>query len=245
MRLPLEGTPLMTRGRRMHERAPVVLAVSYRSTGGFLVSYSLNISRGGLFLESDSPLPVGTSLTLRMQIPGGSTEAHEIQGHVAWIREEESEEGRPGMGLAFDGVDESMGQLIDDLVASFEGLHIVLVGGKSSKSRSHLAGRLRSLLRGKVTEVGGKISAVDQLTEGVDLVVADLDRAGTEGLAFLKWVSEKLENPVSVVAMASTPEMQENAKNAGADEIVSSHGSPREFRLAVLRAISRPLVTKE
>lgn len=229
----------------MHERAPVVLAVSYRSTGGFLVSYSLNISRGGLFLESDSPIPVGTSLTLRMEIPNDSSEVREVQAKVAWIREEQSEEGRPGMGLAFEGVDKIMGEIIDNLVEAFDKLHIVLVGGKSSKSRSHLAGRLRSLLRGRVTEVGGKISAVDHLTEGVDLVVADLDRAGGEGLAFLKWVSENPEKPVPVVAMASTPQLQEEAKKAGADEIVGSHGSPRAFRLAVLRAISRPLVSEE
>ena len=69
------------------------MKVTYRSTGSFLVSYSLNLSKGGLFLESDAPLPVGTTLTLKLQIPGAQEEAV-VTGRVAWVRDE-SLSGKP------------------------------------------------------------------------------------------------------------------------------------------------------
>ncbi len=218
------------------------LEVSYRTAGSFLVSFSLNLSRGGVFVETDSPLPVGTELTLRLQIPGSGEVMDEVEARVVWVRDGENAEGRPGMGLVFEGLSEKTGMVIDKLVSSFEGVHIVFVGGKGGKNRSHLAGRLRSLLKSKVTEVGGKISAIDQLTEKVDLVVADLDRAGQDGLAFLSWAAERMDKRPAMVALASCDEMQENARKLGADEVITGGGSPKEFRTAVLRALSRPII---
>ncbi len=228
--------------KRKHERVPVILEVSYRTTGGFLVSYSMNLSKGGIFIETDNPLSVGEELTLRLMPSADKNVFEELRGRVVWVRKEETSEGRPGMGIVFENIAETIGDIIDDLVSTFKGLQIVFVGGKSSKSRSHFAGRLRSILRSKVTEVGGKISAIDQLTQNVDLIVADLDRAGQEGLALLRWATDGMKNRPALVALASLPEMQETAKKLGIDEVISPKGSPNEFRMAVLRALSRPLI---
>ncbi len=55
-----------------------------------------DLSEGGLFIKTDSPLAVGTDLALRLEIDGFGIP---MQGVVAWVREE-AVGGRPcGMGL--------------------------------------------------------------------------------------------------------------------------------------------------
>ena len=56
--------------RRAHERVRLSLEVAYRSTGSFLISYTVDLSRGGLFVHTADPGPVGSSLELRIAIPG-------------------------------------------------------------------------------------------------------------------------------------------------------------------------------
>ena len=50
----------MTDDRRQ-PRLPIQLKVAYRTTGAFLVAYSVNLSKGGIFLETPTPLEVGES----------------------------------------------------------------------------------------------------------------------------------------------------------------------------------------
>ena len=42
--------------------APFAMAVEFRSASSFLIAYSVNLSRGGLFLETGHELPVGAPL---------------------------------------------------------------------------------------------------------------------------------------------------------------------------------------
>jgi len=55
-----------------------------------------DLSEGGLFIKTDSPLPVGTDLALRLEIDGFDLP---LRGVVRWVREEAAG-GRPsGMGI--------------------------------------------------------------------------------------------------------------------------------------------------
>lgn len=55
-----------------------------------------DLSEGGLFIRTNSPQPVGTDLTLRLEVEGFGIP---LQGVVCWVREV-SEGGRPaGMGI--------------------------------------------------------------------------------------------------------------------------------------------------
>jgi uncharacterized protein (TIGR02266 family) len=55
-----------------------------------------DLSEGGLFIRTDSPLSEGTNLALRLEIEGFNIP---MQGVVRWVREEEKD-GRPsGMGV--------------------------------------------------------------------------------------------------------------------------------------------------
>ncbi len=64
----------------------------------------LNISRGGVFVHTSEPLPVGTELHMRIKIvtPFGDERDVESQAKVCWVSTRPGEEG---MGLTFTKID--------------------------------------------------------------------------------------------------------------------------------------------
>jgi hypothetical protein len=63
-----------------------------------------NISRGGVFVQTPAPLPVGTDLhmTVRVITPFGDEQEIESQAKVVWVSTRSGEEG---MGLTFTKID--------------------------------------------------------------------------------------------------------------------------------------------
>ena len=59
------------------------------------------LGAGGLFIQTDDPLPKGARLLMRFQLPGGDR-LHEIEGRVVW-RRRPNDPGSysPGMGIEF------------------------------------------------------------------------------------------------------------------------------------------------
>ncbi len=62
-----------------------------------------NLSEGGLFLRTSTPLELGAKAVVRF----GLTEADEVEAAaiVIWSRKDESAAGPPGMGLMFQDPD--------------------------------------------------------------------------------------------------------------------------------------------
>jgi len=54
---------------REHERVPVELKVVYTRLNRFFADYTRNLSRGGAFVLSKDPLPVGTRIALKLAVP--------------------------------------------------------------------------------------------------------------------------------------------------------------------------------
>jgi uncharacterized protein (TIGR02266 family) len=78
------------------------------ATGNQLVSRWLDLGLGGLFVEADPPMAVGTLLVLEIEIPGEGTAAS-TTGRVIWIRERPTSDGKPpGMGVSFTYADDAM-----------------------------------------------------------------------------------------------------------------------------------------
>lgn len=68
-----------------------------------LADYSVNLSTGGLFIETVSPLPVGTPLVIEFILPANGA-VIECQGKVAWVNHPEMLKNPSfpsGMGLQF------------------------------------------------------------------------------------------------------------------------------------------------
>jgi len=83
--------------RRKHQRAPIELKVQYWRFNSFFSDYAKNISKGGLFIQTPKPLPIGTQFLFRLGIPEQQA-PFELRGEVKWI---ESQEDSPGMGIQF------------------------------------------------------------------------------------------------------------------------------------------------
>ena len=104
---------------RVHRRAPLRLEMNYRdATGGnFLFEYSQNISKGGIFIETDTPLHMGTRLKMRFQIPGTDEEL-QVDGEVTWVNPvlEGDDNPNPGMGVQWVGLDDDQYEQIASVV---------------------------------------------------------------------------------------------------------------------------------
>jgi uncharacterized protein (TIGR02266 family) len=66
------------------------------------ISQTRNISLGGLYLESATPLPIGTTVQLRFQLPTQS-EPVEVAGDVRWVVKKGTGD-RSGIGIRFQGL---------------------------------------------------------------------------------------------------------------------------------------------
>lgn len=85
---------------RVASRVPVRVHVEYDDLDDFLDDYTANVSLGGMFVERDDPLHLGTRFRLKLRIPNRSR-AVETFGTVRWVVR--SEDGlTPGMGIQFD-----------------------------------------------------------------------------------------------------------------------------------------------
>ncbi len=70
--------------KRIHPRAPIELKVDYKRVNSFLADYTKNISKGGTFIGTDKPLPIGTRFHFRISVPQ-FPEPINLTGEVAWI----------------------------------------------------------------------------------------------------------------------------------------------------------------
>ncbi|MBE7452476.1 MAG: TIGR02266 family protein [Kofleriaceae bacterium] len=90
--------------RRLELRAPIELKVEYKRLNSFFADYTRNISRGGTFIRTTRPLPIGTEFLFKLFVPHLG-EPLRVQGEVQWIvTEADVEAGRhdePGMGIRF------------------------------------------------------------------------------------------------------------------------------------------------
>jgi type IV pilus assembly protein PilZ len=103
-------------------RAPVVLRVEYKRLNSFIADYTRNISRGGTFIRTEKPLPVGSEFIFvfimpsAVRVPSRSTPDDppssrpasrrlSMRGRVRWLKDSPKEEA--GMGIEFVFADES------------------------------------------------------------------------------------------------------------------------------------------
>jgi type IV pilus assembly protein PilZ len=55
---------------RVETRRPIELKVEYKRLNTFFADYIKNISRGGTFIKTSRPLPVGTEFLFKLFVPG-------------------------------------------------------------------------------------------------------------------------------------------------------------------------------
>jgi uncharacterized protein (TIGR02266 family) len=97
--------------RRSSPRVSLTIPVAYRLNNTIAPAVTLNVSRGGVAIRSSSPLAVGTSVKIRLRLPGGAAEI-EAEARVKWA------DRRVGMGLEFTTIDGDSQNAIDAFVQS-------------------------------------------------------------------------------------------------------------------------------
>ena len=100
------------RDRRADERRPIELKVEYKRLNTFFADYTKNISKGGTFIRTGKPLPVGTRFLFKLGVPTRS-EPFELLGEVVWSQGDVAE---AGMGIRFVYNDDSQRFSFEDLV---------------------------------------------------------------------------------------------------------------------------------
>jgi uncharacterized protein (TIGR02266 family) len=233
----------MTTDRRL-PRLPIKLEVEYRTAGAFLVSYSVNLSKGGIFVETAAPLPIGSQLALAFEVPGAGE--LEVSGVVAWVRQG-SLDGLPdGMGIQFENLDERYGGLIDGLVRDFIGLTVLVVAASPDRL-ALLARYVRSMISCEILEATDEPVAEVALESGPDLVVVDLDQRSDMGLKTIRAAkarSTATAHSTPVIILAGSAEARANGKAAGADEALPTPPSFQDLQAAVIRTLSRPAAVR-
>ena len=107
-----EGSDNKRRARRLQHELPV----AYRSVGSFLTDWATDISQGGMFINTKTPLPVGTDVKILIQLPtiespiglsGKVTRVTGLDGKARAV---------PGMGIEFTDIDPSRRKQLEVLV---------------------------------------------------------------------------------------------------------------------------------
>jgi uncharacterized protein (TIGR02266 family) len=96
---PPEELPSSSAERRRLERLGCEFEVEFLDDTHLITGFTQDISEGGVFVATYETLPLGTSVSLALELPGGRIE---VRGQVRWARPElEAAEQRPGLGIAF------------------------------------------------------------------------------------------------------------------------------------------------
>jgi len=107
---------------RDDQRIPIQLLVDYSCDGHYLFDFCKDLGTGGVFIQTNSPLPQGSSVDLTFTIPD-SKETLQTKGQVIWVQEEVSSRRDlvPGMGVQFSKFGIEQRQILENFVSRYHG----------------------------------------------------------------------------------------------------------------------------
>jgi uncharacterized protein (TIGR02266 family) len=92
---------------RDHNRVPLEVEVSMVSESNFWTGLTDNISKGGVFVATHQPPPVGSEVEIELKLPTSAT-SFVVRAVVRWVRTfaQCSDGFPPGCGLQFQSLSE-------------------------------------------------------------------------------------------------------------------------------------------
>jgi uncharacterized protein (TIGR02266 family) len=222
---------------------PYVVQVDFRTASSFLVAYSVNLSRGGMFLETDADIPTGALMTLDFSVPGAGTTS--LNGVVAWRRAlEEASAGPPGIGVEFQDVAPQLGVVIDKLVTGFRGVHILLLSG-DRQDRTTLARNIKSIIAtAEITQAADANVAATVVSGELDVAIVDIDFDIDGGIKTIQ-AAKQQEPPVPTIALTSNHAYRELAVAAGTDELLANPPAFADLQVVLVRALGKPVSIRQ
>jgi uncharacterized protein (TIGR02266 family) len=223
--------------RRAFERIPYAVQVEFRTASSFLVTYSINLSRGGMLLETDHSAELGSLIELEFGVPGAGP-IH-LVGRVAW-RRPAAQGGPAGLGIEFQDMGPEIGKLIDRLVSTYRGVKILILCSQQ-QLRESLGRLVRAVMSSaELATAADPREAESMLSGALDLAVIDTDAHPDEALRVVRKAKSSIP-PVPVLAIATSTEARTRALQAGADEITGNPPPAVEFQTLLVRALGRPM----
>ena len=99
--------------RRKSPRADLLVRVDYTAVDALFSEFARNVNEGGIFIETETPQPIGTTVELEFKLPG-MDEPLQVIGRVVRV-DHEGPDGS-GMGIEFENLDDDCRALINDLI---------------------------------------------------------------------------------------------------------------------------------
>ncbi len=104
--------------RRKDTRLDVTIKVDYATKGMFVSNYVTNLSRGGVFIQTDDPLPIQSQINLTFTLPEFNITI-KAKGKVTWTYDIKKGTSIiiPGMGIKFTDLTAEHKALIEDYIS--------------------------------------------------------------------------------------------------------------------------------
>jgi uncharacterized protein (TIGR02266 family) len=98
--------------------APVRIRLRFASFDAFIEKFAPNVTRGGVFIASRTPLPIGSTFAFEIQLAGGEV-ALAGDGKVTWVKAfDAAAPTKPhGMGVQFLRLDNPSRELLNKILA--------------------------------------------------------------------------------------------------------------------------------
>lgn len=229
----------MSLDRRIHPRAAIHLRIAYQSAGMLKTDYVENISRGGLFIATDEPAEIGSSIEIelfcvstRASIPVAAT--------VRWRGAQAMSEGDApvlGIGVEFEALkDPTRRSHLEALIdAAFDPAPVidpraqlrVLIVDPNHYARELFRNGLLAMAR-DVFEIDGYLT-VDEASTGLEalelcrggryhLFLVELRTPEVDGAELIRRIRRQVTQSVPIFAVSRPyPGDRADALAAGAD----------------------------
>jgi type IV pilus assembly protein PilZ len=103
--------------RRASPRADIVVRVNYQSVDSLFSEFARNINDGGLFIETETPQPVGTRVELEFKLPGADQPIKVVGNVVRTVSTDPGEsDAAAGMGIEFENLNSDVRQQINKII---------------------------------------------------------------------------------------------------------------------------------
>ncbi len=103
--------------RRASPRADFVVRVNYQTVDSLFSEFARNINDGGIFVETDAPQPVGTSVELEFKLPGADRPVEVVGNVVRSVGVDQAEsDGIAGMAIEFENLCSDVRQQINEII---------------------------------------------------------------------------------------------------------------------------------
>ena len=125
--MPVSSGPPDGRDRRQFPRLSMAVEIDFRSEHNFYSGRTHDISVGGLFIETNVALPIGTKLTVDLQL---MKKALRADAEVVWVLVGEGEE-HTGVGVRFVDLAPAVKKSIEAFMALRKPIHLDMTDDES------------------------------------------------------------------------------------------------------------------